>query len=160
MARGTLHDPQVQLKRVALLDVEQYLKDAQQQQQQQQPSATEAGTEGATPSSSSSSSSSAAAAVAVLDLVSRASAAWAPDSVRSSAGSYVSYKQEDPNNRVSGFLPLKVRQPYNRCPRQPAPDWCRTSRTVLPLPRRGNAKCTLHCSLVCRTASAAGNNAQ
>ncbi|PNH11990.1 Protein argonaute 10, partial [Tetrabaena socialis] len=85
----------VALRRTAVLDVGQSLRDGQQQQQQGQ---TAAATRPA--------GSLTAAALAVVELVSRASAVWQPDTVRTGAGTFVSYKQ--PGAALEGLLPLKV----------------------------------------------------
>ncbi|KAG2423208.1 hypothetical protein HXX76_015466 [Chlamydomonas incerta] len=106
----------VELKLVAALDVAQCLKEATQ------PPAPQLRTSppdeeqsegflepaGLPPPLAAPSPSPRAAALAVLDLVTRAEVAWDSDSVRTGAGSFMSYRLEDPLAPVKGLLQLKL----------------------------------------------------
>ncbi|KXZ42916.1 hypothetical protein GPECTOR_111g249 [Gonium pectorale] len=115
---GTVYQYEVALRRTAVLDVQQCLRDAQKARllPAVTAGARAAATAGATddeaappPSTAAASAaSSEAAALAVVELVSRASVAWEADTVRAGPGTYVSYKTESRTAKVSGLLPLKL----------------------------------------------------
>ncbi|KAG2499777.1 hypothetical protein HYH03_002074 [Edaphochlamys debaryana] len=96
----------VRLRRTGLVDVRSALQQAEESTPARPAAQPDPPSGGDAPRAPSPVAAATAAALAVLELVSRAAAAWSPDSVRVGSGSYVSYKDE--GQPLRGLLPIKL----------------------------------------------------